>query len=394
MNLPAAARYLDGSEVEELLQVAVAHAGATLRSAERRSIHTRAGRSVSHVFEARLAAGEVERDVLLVAHADRKPSPDGAFELERDGARVAIWRFPFDPYLLGLPSAIDRGRVRELLDDLGAPGGQVSLRTRAYRPSRRAVVEVTITSQQQVGRILYLKVLAGDRASELASIHRALQDHVPVPRVIGVAAAQGIVALEALEGATLRSALVQGDALPDPASIVGLSHRFAASGLEGRRDPRRFADPRRHVDGLIRLAPERASAIEEVVTAAAQVSGPLVAVHGDLHDGQLLLQDREVTGLLDVDGSGVGYLAHDAGNLIAHVEAIGHLWPEAAERSRAYAASIREAYAEEVEAAQLSRAIAGAWLGLATGPYRAQEEGWLHATRRRIDRALEVMQEA
>lgn len=393
MNLPTAARYLDGPEVQQLLQVAVQHTGASLGAVERRSIHIRTGRSVSHVFAARLTLEDQERDVLLVAHADRRGLPEGAFELERGGARVAVWRFPFDPYLPGLPSAVDRRRVRELLDQLGAPAGQVSLRTRAYRPSRRAVVEVTITSEAQAGRILYLKVLAGDRAPELADLHRALRDHVPVPRVIGVAASQGILALEALEGVTLRTALIQDGDLPDPASIVALSRRFAASGLESRRDPRRFADPRRHVDVLTQLAPERAAVIEEVTVAAGDVSGPLVAVHGDLHDGQLLLRGGEVTGLLDVDGSGVGYLAHDAGNLVAHVEAIGHLWPEAAERSHRYAAGVREAYADEVGGPHLARATAGAWLGLATGPHRAQEAGWQEATRRRVDRAFEVLQQ-
>jgi hypothetical protein len=68
------------------------------------------------------------------------------------------------------------------------------------------------------GRILYLKVLTGDRAEELAGVHRQLTPGVPVPRVIGVAPAQGILAIEALAGLTLRAAVTSGAPLPPRAS--------------------------------------------------------------------------------------------------------------------------------------------------------------------------------
>jgi hypothetical protein len=327
--------------------------------------------------------------VLLVSHVDRRELPAGAFALTRGGIPVAVWRFPHDPYLPGLPSAISPARVRELLDALGGLLGDVTLHTRAYRPSRRAVVEVTVHGADAVGRILYLKVLAGDRAEELAGLHRQLVDHVPVPRVIGVARRQGIVALEALDGRTLRAALVAGMPLPDPGALVELSQRFVASELVSTRDPRAFADPSRHVDGLARLAPDRAHAVAEVATAARQVDAPLVPVHGDLHDGQLLLDELgQVTGLLDVDGAGPGLLAQDAGNLVAHLAVLGEVWPEVRDRAETYAAAVADAYRPITGAEPLARATAGAWLGLATGPHRAQDPGWEDTTRARIDRAV------
>ena len=382
------ARHLDGEGARELLAAAAQAAGAPLRDARLRSVHHRAGRSYSQVHEAVLDVSGEPVEVLLVAHVDVRGFPDGTFTLVRDRDEVAVWRFPHDPYLRGLPSAIDAGRVRELLDRLQAPPGVVSLHTRAYRPSRRAVVEVRIAGPEAAGRVLYLKVLAGRRATELAGMHRALAPHVPVPSVLGLADEQGILALEALGGPTLRQALVSGTALPDPAELVELSARFAASGLSSRRDPRRFADVRRHVDGLSALVPDLADEIARIAAEAVALDAPTVPVHGDLHDGQLLLgPDGNVTGLLDVDGSGDGLVAQDAGSLVAHVAAVGEVWPEARERAGSMADAIAAAYRPTVGADALRRAIAGAWLALATGPHRAQDTDWESHTRRRIERA-------
>jgi hypothetical protein len=386
-----AARHLDGAEGRRILAAASEAAGVELQRARLRSVHHRARRSVSHVYEATLAVGGREREVLLVAHVDARPLPPGTFTLRAGDDEVAVWRFPHDPFLPGLPSAVHRPRVRELLDGLGAPAAEVSLRTRAYRPSRRAVVEVTIAGPAHAGRILYLKVLSGDRAEELAGVHRQLAASVPVPRVIGVAPAQGILAIQALEGLTLRAALTTGAPLPAAGELVELSQRFATSGLVSHRDPRAFADPSRHVALLRRLVPDQAAAIARVAAASTELRGPLVPVHGDLHDAQVLLTDGAITGLLDVDGAGLGMLAEDAGNLVAHLEVLADLHPAVADRALAYADALAAAYAAEVGADDLRRATAGAWLSLATGPQRAQDPDWQDATRRRIARAVAVL---
>ena len=115
-------------------------------------------------------------------------------------------------------------------------------------------------------------------------------------------------------------------------------------------------------------------------------------VHGDLHDGQLLLDADRIVGLLDVDGSGTGHLASDVGNLVAHVEVVGELWPEVADRCDALAQGLRDAFRPTVGAADLARATAAAWLGLATGPRMAQDDDWREATRARIDRAVSALE--
>lgn len=387
----AVARDLSDAEAWQLLQTASAAAGAELRGLRLRNVHERARRSVSRVYDATLGVGEQERPALLVVHADARGHPDGALVLSSDAGDVAVWRFPHDPYLPGLASAVHRERVRELLARLGGPDGAVRLATRAYRPSRRAVVEVAVADGDASARVLYLKVLAGRRAAEVAGIHRQLAEVLPVPRVVGVSAEQGIVALQALGGETLRSAVLRGGRLPDPRELVAMSRRLASSDLRSRRDPRAFADPTRHVPLLQRLVPDRAEEVARLAGEAAEVDGPPVPVHGDLHDGQLLLTDGRVTGLLDVDGAGHGLLAQEAGTLVAHLAVLGHVQPEVAGRADAYAAAVADAYRRLVGDEALRRATAGAWLALATGPHRAQDRDWPGETRRRLDRAGGVL---
>lgn len=383
------APHLTGPDAAEILGAALGAADLTLDAWRLDSVHHRVGRSLSALYAARVLAPDGEpHDLALVAHVDRKPVPDGPVTVEVADVPVSVWRFPNDPFLPGLPSATSHARVRELLDELGVEAGTVGLEIRAYRPSRRAVVEVQIDGEEAAGRVLYLKVLAGTRAQRLATVHRELAEHVPVPGVVGVSAAQGILAIRALAGTTLRTALVDHAPVPTPADLVALSERFAAARLTAGADPSRFADPTRHVSVLADLVPDRRADLERTAEVALAVGGPRVPVHGDLHDAQLLIEDGEVVGLLDVDGAGEGRLAQDAGSLVAHLEALGEVWPDADARVRAYAADVADAYERLLDPRDLARGAAGAWLGLATGPYRVQDAGWERFTRHRIDRAL------
>lgn len=386
---------LTPAQERDLLAAAARAAGAQLRSSRLRSVHHRPGRSRSVLFDATLAIGDSEREVVLVTHTDVRGLPQDALVLADGDAKVAVWRFPNDPYLPGLPSALSPERVRELLDRLDGPPGSIRLRTRAYRPTRRAVIEVEVHGEV-AGRILYLKVLPERRARSVARRHRSLlAAGLPVPGLIGLAEPQGIVALEALGGPTLGQALSMDAPLPDPAAFLDLAERFATSGVDGSRDPRAFADPVRHLALLAGLLPDRATEIASLAEEAAAVSGPLVGVHGDLHAGQLLLgPDGGITGVLDVDGAGQGYLAHDAGNLLAHLEAFGNLSPAICDRAHAYADRLRDAYAEVVDPVMLDRAAAASWIGLATGAHRAQEPGWRDQLSQRLDRAAELLASA
>lgn len=383
---------LSPAQERSVLSSAAQAAGARLVGARVRAIHHRPGRSRSVLHDATIEVAGQRHEVVLVTHVDVRGFPEGAFVLAADELQVAVWRFPNDPYLPGLPSAVSAERVRELLDALGAVPGSVRLRIRAYRPTRRAVVEVRIDGERS-GRVLYFKVLSEARARSVARRHRRLTAAgLPVPGLVGLAARQGIVALEALAGATLAEALRAGKPVPRPEQLLELTERFAASGVAGSRDPRAFADPVRHVPLLVRLLPGRGTEIARLAREAAAIEAPLVGVHGDLHAGQLLLgPDGAITGILDVDGAGQGYTVHDAGNLVAHLEAFGDLDPAIAVRVHAYAREVADAYTEVCGRQVLARAMAGSWIGLATGAHRAQEPEWEHELERRLDRAAALL---
>jgi hypothetical protein len=382
--------HLTGPAAEEILGTALAASGLRLHGWRLDSVHHRVGRSLSALYAAQASTPQGgPRDLAVVAHVDRLPVPAGPVEVAVGDVPVSVWRFPDDPFLPGLPAATSAARVRELLDQLGVGPGEVELEVRSYRPSRRAVIEVSVRGPGPEGRVLYLKVLAGDRATRLATVHRELQAAgVPVPVLVGVAPEQGLLAIRALGGATLRSALAGGRVVPPPGSLVAVSQRIAAAPLSAGGHPALFADPTRHVTSLAGLVPDRATDLERVAAVARGVGGRWVPVHGDLHDAQLLVDGDRVVGVLDVDGAGEGWLAQDAGSLVAHLEAVGEVWPRVDARARAYAADVADAYARLVDPRDLARGVAAAWLGLATGPYRVQDAGWERFTRHRIDRAV------
>jgi hypothetical protein len=379
-------------ELRALLERACDRQGTPLLGHRLRSVHRRGRRSSSHVYEARVWDGRRIREVLLVVHVDRRWVPRAAHTLPWADGRVAVWRYPHDPYLPGLPAALEPARAQRLLDPEIAGRGAPRLRTRAYRPARRAVVEVR-GSDGEPAPLLFLKVLSTRRAERLAATHRHLGHHVPVPAVVGTPR-RGVLALEALAGRTLREALIAGTAVPDPGELVEISQRLATSGLVSERSPGAFADPGRHVALLCELAPRHEAVIRRVADAAGRVDGARVPVHGDLHAGQLLVGASGITGLLDVDGAGTGLMAQDAGTLVAYLRALGGHHPAAVDRLEAYADAVAGRYRPVVGRDALARATAGGWLALATGPFRAQEPRWPERTRLLVERAAESLGDA
>ncbi len=381
---------LTGPEARHVLAAAVDPAGLEVLDLVTRSVVYYPESSVTVDYDVRLADADGRtQDVVLVAHEHTDGPPDGVTVVAAGELRVAVWQFPDDPYLVGLPSATHPVRVRELLDSLGAPEGEVSIRTRSYRPSRRAVVEITLQNADVVGRILYVKVLrSARRAQRLADVHHQLGAHgLPVPAVHGVARRQGLVVIEALGGTTLRERLVEGLPLPPVERIVELQRMMTTVPMEPTASARAFADPSRHVELLVRLLPHEQRRIERLASqASVELSDEPVTVHGDLYDAQLLVDDDAVTGVIDVDGAGPGLLIQDCANMIVHLEALAFVEPAAAERILDYARRLLAAQSELVDPTLLPTVVAATWFGLATGPFRTQEPDWEAGTAARLDR--------
>jgi hypothetical protein len=361
-----------------------------------RSVHSHGSNARSVLLEVDVSEPEVrDRTVLLVAHVASRRPPSAGATLHHHGEQVHLWLFPRDPYLPGLAAAVDRRAAGTLLAELGlGPGSLASVRTRAYRPTRRAVVELRPATGEEPAA--YRKVMGGrnahrvrDRALALADVHRVLSATLPVPPVLHHDPECGVVTLGRLPGDTLRSRLRGGLTLPPASDVADLLNALKTSpdaGADG--DPARYADVRRHVITLAALLPDRAAELAQLQSCVGEVGGPLGLLHGDLHDGQLLVESDRITGLLDLDGVGRGPIALDVGRLLANIEvAEGHS-PDGARVAPGYARAVEAATRHLAPESEVAKAAAAAWIGLATGPHRVQSTDWRSRCNARIDRAI------
>ncbi|HWG94841.1 MAG TPA: aminoglycoside phosphotransferase family protein [Mycobacteriales bacterium] len=380
---------LTGPDAEDLLAAALATGGDELVSWRVRSVDHRPGRSTTASYAVRLRgpAGEC-REVLGASTglATRPDLPEGVLVLSDGERSVAVWRWPLDPGLPALPAAVSATAVRALLADVGVEAPEVSLDVRAYRPRRRAVVEVRTPDRR-----LFLKVLRPSGVEATHGRHRLLRGAgVPVPPSLGWTD-DGLLVLEGLPGTSMRARLRSGDgALPDGAALLDVLERLPPEvcGLPHRRA---WADAAGHYAEVVAGAlPEEAARCRDIAadvtarTAGAPADQP---VHGDFYETQLLLDGPRVSGLLDVDTAGPGRRADDLACLLGHATVLAVLDPPHAAATRAAAAAWLAAFERAVDPAELRARAAGVVLSLATGPHRVQEPGWPAATRARLDLA-------
>lgn len=375
---------LTGPEGPRWVRRAADRLGVRLRSSRLHRVHHRPGRSLARVDRVRLERDGTVEDTVLVSHLSAKAFPAGAVTVQLDDARAAVWAFPDDPYLPALAAVAEPRHLRSVVDQPVV--GAVQVHRRAYRPTRRAVLEVAGSG----GAELFLKVLRPERARRIERVHVRLCERLPVPSPVRCAA-PGVVALQPLRGRSLRRCLLEGAPVPDPAALVELSLvlRTVVLPAELRGDPRAFADPTPHVRGVVRALPHLGGRVQAVVDAVVSRSPqPDVTVHGDLHGGQVLVDDGEVSGLLDLDGVGQGSLADDAGNLVGHLEALADGASGRGDDIADYAARVAAAYREVVDPAALRCATAGAWLALAAAAHRRGDPALVVARVGRAEAAL------
>ncbi|HSH61794.1 MAG TPA: phosphotransferase [Acidimicrobiales bacterium] len=378
--LPAAAALLD-EEASSMLSTAVAAMGGELLEHRPYQTSYRPGKRLAVHYDCRvgLVGGEVTRWTLVAVAASAEPPP-GALVLEQGSARVALWRFPYDPFLPGLASVVDPIRVRELLDDFAAAPGDPTLTVRSYRAGRRAVVEARVAEQR-----LFLKVVRPSAAANLHRLHTTFSKSLPVPPSLGWSDL-GIIALGALPGRTLSQQLEQLEApLPSADAILDLCDRISAVALDSSRTASVHDAVAHHVRTLSALRPELEERLVRLAEAICAVSSEqLVTVHGDLHPGQLLTNDA-VTGLLDLDRVARGSTADDYAMLLGHLRVHTTLL-ERPMRGRAerFTAQVRAACLERAEPADLTLREAAVILGLATAPFRVLQPGWQAATDERV----------
>ena len=385
--LPAASRLL-GGRARELLSVAIEGAGGCLRRFTSEQALYRPGYDLVVRYDALIDWGD-GRPVgeTLVARAGANGTPEGTMVLRDGDLEVAVWRYPFDPDLPGLATAVTRSRANDLVADL--VGEDVRLEVRTFRPQRRAVVE----ANGSLGRA-FLKVVPPADVGRLVAAHQALAaGGLPVPEVLRADHTLGIVILSAVPGSTLRAALTQGPSSWPAEPIVDLLGRIGD--IDWPDAPPAEPGPLVHAAGHARLLEhvvpwerDRLHRLLESIGPSDEGTSaePGRVVHGDLHEAQILVaDDATVTGLLDLDEAGHGSSADDVANLTAHLLslALGRTAP-LRRRVDVLTTELGRAEAIHTSPAELDRRIAAALIAMATGPFRARQSGWRRATAARL----------
>lgn len=382
---------LTGERAGGILAAALDAAGGQLISHRARQVVHQPGEDTTVSYQAVVRWGDGRegregRESHETLGACTGEPPPGALVLEDGVDRVAVWRFPHDPALPGLAAACDEAAVARVLADLGLGEGPVRLRTRAYRPRRRAVIEAT----GRQGR-LFIKVVSPHRVQALHDRHRLLvRAGLPAPQSLGWTP-EGIVVLQALPGRTLRQAL-RSRATPTPSGsdIVALLDRLPDELAHGTRR-QSWLDKAPHYAAVVGAAlpneADRAAYLADALATEA-ASGWTVPAHGDFYENQVLVDDHgRICGLLDIDTAGPGDQFDDLACLIGHLSVLAQTDRDRAPIiSRAGARYLAD-FDKAVPADQLRYRVAAVVLSLATGSHRVQEQHWPAATRWRLELA-------
>lgn len=388
-----------GDQAAEILGTVVAEYDAELTDLQVADAHVAptGGARVRYVGKLRRADGGIRSEVLVAATGDRIPTGAAVLTGDFGGASVdvGVWRWPQDPVLPGLMIATHRLRLTALLTDRGLPvPADPRIAVRAYRPGHRAVLELS-SATDPLGPRWFLKVVAPSKIPVLQRRHALLSEVLPVPPIVATSEA-GVIVLPVAPGTVLRH-LVAADGpadsrLPSPSALQQVLDTLPAElaslpahrgHLQRIEDSARVLELTTRWSGDPALMTDAAAVADQIRTAPTPPSEPPVPVHGDFYESQVLVDDGQVTGLIDVDSAGSGERADEWANLLGHLSVLGIRSPRAA----AYCTEILSHAEHHTDPDGLRVRTAAVVFGLATGPFRAQRDGWHQRTAERLDLA-------
>lgn len=310
-------------------------------------MNTTPARSVD--AEARLVADALELPVDAVEVISREPLGPGSvtgFSVTADPPAVAyldtslhrvphetglvldgearVWIHPADPHLPALAPAAFGHAVEVLLRRLGiAAEGMPEII--GYRPGRRAVLRVP-----SADGVTWVKVVRPRRIDRVVQAHVALREcGLPVPAVRGWSP-EGLLVLDTAAGIPATDGGWRPEALVD--EVDRLRAQLASADIAGAARTSLSQRLPWYADRLRAVRPDRAEVVDAIARrtdAALAADHPVQTIHGDLHLGQLFLEDTgRVTGLIDVDTAGAGDPADDAAAFIGHAIASAILTQE------------------------------------------------------------------
>ena len=395
-------RLLTSPRVGPLLSAAVEHAGGQLGDWKLDHVDTNPEQSTTATYLAHVTWPWGQRSELLGVSArsgELLPTDRGA-EIFADGNReVAVWLYPHDPDLPGLPRAAFPDQLVELFNKENLVGRPVTAESLlvtmiGYRPRRRAVVKVAVRDSAEV---FYIKVLRAKLFDDVLERHRLLLDAgIPAPHV-ALATADHLLVTRELPGTSLARAIFAPEDPCTAQQLIGALDAMPSAVTQlGRRPP--WTEAVDHYAAMVtsavpELGPDLAWAAQQITSGLAGVPLGQEATHGDYHEGQLRVDGGRIVGILDIDTIGPGRRADDLACLMAHLSTIQRMNPTQEARVRDLLARWVPVFDERVDPVELRLRTAAVVISLATGPYRGQEVAWRETTGAMVSTALALIKQ-
>jgi aminoglycoside phosphotransferase (APT) family kinase protein len=405
MREPADVALLTGPDAGDVLTSALVPDDGKLVEWAVHTVHHRPGAGVTVGYTATVerttSSGRRKRTeeylCATTARLTRAAGP-GLVRLEPPGGNgpvVHLWRHPADPELPALATACDSVKMSRRL------GERVTLELVAYRPTRRAVLRAT----GQSGRVQYIKVVRPGALADLVGRHRMLTAAgVPAPAVVAEEAT-GMAVLTEGQGESLARVLHRGPGPLTDSVLFALTRTLDMLPASAMQLARRSAWSERsthYAHAAATVLPEASArtqalavGVEQLLTAGPPQ--PVVPVHGDFYEANVLMDPREgianVSSLLDVDSLGPGYRSDDLACLLGHVSVLVHLAPDRYPAVPHVLARWTQLCEQMVDPVQVCTRAAGVTLSLvagakrADGRWRADAEGRLRTAEAWLARA-------
>lgn len=393
---------LTSDRVGSLLRAAVTHAGGQLLdwSLDHVDTHPEQSTTATYLAQVQWSFGPRQELLGVSARNGRLAASDSNAEIFADGNReVAVWLYPNDPDLPGLPRATYPDQLAETFNEarvLSRPvtAEQLSVTMIGYRPRRRAVVKLVVNDPAET---FYIKVMRPRAFEDVLGKHlMLLEAGVPGPEV-ALTTPDNVMVLRELPGVTLaRSLFEPGDPCTAEQLINVLDAMPASVASLERRPP--WSDAVAHYASMVCVGVPEAKqeldwAVQVITQGLANCPPGNEPTHGDFHEGQLRTEGGRIVGILDVDTIGPGRRADDLACLIAHLSTIQRMNPEQKAKVTDLLARWVPVFDQRVDPVELRLRAAAVVISLATGPYRGQEPNWQETTWQMVRSALALVRQ-
>jgi Ser/Thr protein kinase RdoA (MazF antagonist) len=331
----------------------------------------------------------------------RRESVLGPLRFVLQNRAIGVHVFPDDRRVRGLARLFEPDRRERLVAEVLPERPDVreaAVQTLRYKPERRYVGRLVADRGPDAA---VLRVYAADGYESAKTNAQAFRSHAPLSlaRLLGSSDDRRVLALEWRPGRLLRGVVAEETVDGDLARVGEALARFHAQTAEISNHGR-IPDHRSLVDAAAAVAwtcPHLARPAQELAESLLhEIGAPFqsASIHGDLHCGQILLDDDGVS-LLDLDRAAIGEPAADFGSFFADLDDSVELGLLESHRMSAIECAVTEGYRRGGGLLNDARRIAifraAALLLIAPHPFRRREPSWPERTESLLRRALELL---